>query len=104
MDGVPDYIADQAIESFIAGCKKYDIYELASVYSNLSIDNINQYVNEVTTQYNDDPAGTLGAEGGGTPNMPINPSGLTQSGGGGEDAFESQTGGGGEDVINGEVS
>jgi len=102
LDGVPDYIADQAIESFIAGCKKYDIYELASVYSNLSIDNINQYVNEVTTQYNDDPAGTLGAEGGGTPNMPINPSGLTQSGGGGEDAFASQTGGGGEDVINGE--
>ena len=97
LDGVPDYIADQAIESFIAGCKKYDIYELASVYSNLSVDNINQYVNEVTTEYNNDPAGTLNATGGGGANMPFNPSGLTQTGGGGEDALSSQSGGGGED-------
>ena len=56
LDGVPDYIADQAIESFIAGCKKYDIFELASVYSNLSVDNINQYMNEVTDEYNNDSA------------------------------------------------
>ena len=99
LDGVPDYIADQALESFIAGCKKYDIYELASVYSNLSVDNINQYMNEITAEYNSNSAQILTDLGGGSVNMPFNPSGLTDSDIGG-DILSSQSEGVGGDILN----
>ena len=33
-------IADQVINSFFAGCKKYDLYELASIYNNVSLSDL----------------------------------------------------------------
>ena len=35
---MPDAEADAVLESFFAGCRKYDIYQLAEQYPNLSFD------------------------------------------------------------------
>ena len=35
LSNIPDQTADSILESFIAGCKKFDIYELAAKYGNL---------------------------------------------------------------------
>ena len=59
LKGIPDYIADQALEAFFAGCKEYDIYDLASMYPNLSVDDIISLQNDVTAEYDADAEGTL---------------------------------------------
>ena len=59
LKGVPDHVADQAIEAFFAGCKEYDIYELASMYPNLSVDDIITLQNDVTADFNSDAKETL---------------------------------------------
>tara|TARA_R110002110_G_scaffold83761_8_gene217455 strand:- start:686 stop:3688 length:3003 start_codon:yes stop_codon:yes gene_type:complete len=51
LKGKDDYTADKTLESFFAGCKKYDIYELASMYTNLSIDEILSIQNDVTDAF-----------------------------------------------------
>tara|TARA_Y100000310_G_C20702881_1_gene831604 strand:- start:7960 stop:10980 length:3021 start_codon:yes stop_codon:yes gene_type:complete len=38
LKGMPDAEADAVLESFFAGCRKYDIYQLAEQYPNLSFD------------------------------------------------------------------
>ena len=70
LNNIPDQTADSILESFIAGCQKFDIYELAAKYGNLlsAID-----LEEISVQTNidipdnsppapgndgDDPAGT----------------------------------------------
>ena len=69
---MPDHVADQAIEAFFAGCKEYDIYELASIFPNLSVDDIISIQNDVTDEYNADPEGTLNNNTSGV-NTPDNP-------------------------------
>jgi hypothetical protein len=59
LKGVPDYVADQALEAFFAGCKEYDIYELASTFPNLSVDDIISIQNDVTDEYDADPFQTM---------------------------------------------
>ena len=59
LKGIPDYIADQALEAFFAGCKEYDIYDLASMYPNLSVDDIISLQNDVTAEVAADAEGTL---------------------------------------------
>ena len=59
LKGIPDYIADQALEAFFAGCKEYDIYELAAMYPNLSVDDIITLQNDVTAEFNSDAKETL---------------------------------------------
>jgi len=44
----PSFVADKSINAFIAGCKEYDIYELAAVYPNLSIADIITLQNDIT--------------------------------------------------------
>mgnify|MGYP003663910846 FL=1 len=41
----PDGVADAALEAFFAGCKNYDVYELAEKYEFLTPDEINQVLN-----------------------------------------------------------
>jgi len=74
LKGVPDYVADQALEAFFAGCKEYDIYELASIFPNLSVDDIISIQNDVTDEYNADPQGTMNDNTSGV-NTPNNPNG-----------------------------
>ena len=52
----PDSIADAALESFFAGCKKYDVYELAERYEFLTPDEINEVIN--SNESNPPPANT----------------------------------------------
>ena len=52
----PDSIADAALESFFAGCKKYDVYELAEQYEFLTPDEINEVIN--SNENNPPPANT----------------------------------------------
>ena len=52
----PDSIADAALESFFAGCKKYDVYELAERYEFLTPDEINDVIN--SNESNPPPANT----------------------------------------------
>ena len=72
LKGIPDYIADQALEAFFAGCKEYDIYDLASMYPNLSVDDIITLQNDVTAEYDADAKGTLDENKSGV-EAPINP-------------------------------
>jgi len=59
LKGIPDYVADQALEAFFAGCKEYDIYELAAMYPNLSVDDIITLQNDVTAEFKSDAKETL---------------------------------------------
>ena len=43
--GIPDSIADAALEAFFAGCKDYDVYELADQYEFLTVDEIQEVIN-----------------------------------------------------------
>ena len=43
----PDFVADRILDSFFAGCKKYDIWELAERFGNFSLDDINDLANLV---------------------------------------------------------
>ena len=45
----PDGVADAALEAFFAGCKNYDVYELAEKYEFLTPDEINQVLNSNET-------------------------------------------------------
>ena len=48
LKNTPKFIADKSINAFIAGCKEYDIYDLAAVYPNLSVADIITIQNDVT--------------------------------------------------------
>lgn len=48
LKNTPKFIADKSINAFIAGCKEYDIYDLAAVYPNLSVADIITIQNNVT--------------------------------------------------------
>lgn len=72
LKGVPDYVADQALEAFFAGCKEYDVYELASIFPNLSVDDIISIQNDITNEYNADTNTTVSDNTSGV-NTPINP-------------------------------
>jgi hypothetical protein len=72
LKGVPDYVADQALEAFFAGCKEYDVYELASIFPNLSVDDIISIQNDITDEYNSDPETAVGDNTSGV-DTPINP-------------------------------
>ena len=48
----PDFIADRILDSFFAGCKKYDIWELAERFGNFSLDDINDLANLVGVEAN----------------------------------------------------
>ena len=87
LKGVPDYVADQALEAFFAGCKEYDVYELASIFPNLSVDDIISIQNDITDEYNSDPETTVGDNTSGV-DTPINPdpSGIVLDGGVSADA------------------
>ena len=50
----PDSVADAALEAFFAGCKDYDVYELAERYEFLTPDEINQVLN--SNENNEPPA------------------------------------------------
>ena len=52
----PDSVADAALESFFAGCKKYDVFELAERYEFLTPDEINEVIN--SNENNPPPANT----------------------------------------------
>ena len=57
-----DRSADVLIESFLAGCKKYDLYELAKKFPNVPMSTANQVqqaLTDVTNQYNTDPTTTI---------------------------------------------
>ena len=41
----PDSSADAALEAFFAGCKEYDVYELAERFEFLTVDEINEVIN-----------------------------------------------------------
>ena len=58
LKGTPDWKAGRVLNSFFAGCRKYDIYELAAKYPNLSLADIVTVQNNLTTLYN---SGTEGA-------------------------------------------
>ena len=87
LKGVPDYVADQALEAFFAGCKEYDVYELASIFPNLSVDDIISIQNDITDEYNADPETAVGDNTSGV-DTPINPdpSGIVLDGGVSADA------------------
>ena len=72
LKGVPDYVADQALEAFFAGCKEYDVYELASIFPNLSVDDIISIQNDITDQYKADPETTVADNTSGV-DTPVNP-------------------------------
>ena len=72
LKGVPDYVADQALEAFFAGCKEYDVYELASIFPNLSVDDIISIQNDITDEYAADPGTTVADNTSGV-NTPVNP-------------------------------
>ena len=72
LKGVPDYVADQALEAFFAGCKEYDVYELASIFPNLSVDDIISIQNDITDQYAADPETTVADNTSGV-DTPVNP-------------------------------
>ena len=64
--GMPDAEADAVLESFFAGCRKYDVYTLAQQYPNLGFEFINQVQvalvggsKDVTTDVNSDPENTV---------------------------------------------
>ena len=67
LTNLPDNQADRVLESFFAGCKKYDISELAENYPNVPLDtlinvqnNIEGNSQEVTDQFYADPNFTVG--------------------------------------------
>jgi len=49
LSNTPDGVADAALEAFFAGCKDYDVYELAEKYEFLTPDEINQVLNSNET-------------------------------------------------------
>jgi hypothetical protein len=49
LSNTPDSIADAALDAFFAGCKNYDVYELAEKYEFLTPDEINQVLNSNET-------------------------------------------------------
>ena len=64
--GMPDREADAVLESFFAGCRKYDVYTLAEQYPNLGFEFINQVQvalvggsKDVTSDVNSDPENTV---------------------------------------------
>ena len=66
LKGLPNQQADKILESFFAGCRKYDINELAETYPNLPLDTLINVQNnlagnseEVTDQYYSDPNATV---------------------------------------------
>ena len=103
LKNVTDWKADEALHAFFAGCKEYDIYELASKFPNVSLDDLITAQNEVTEQFNANPEGTLSEEtnpqppmtgvppneggsgsfspGGGSGSFNLNDIGVTSSGG-----------------------
>ena len=85
LKNVPDTKADEVLHSFFAGCKEYDIYELASKFPNVSLDDLITAQNDVTEQYNADPTQTLKDNATVTPPTPID-----QEGGSG--AFSTESG------------
>ena len=57
-----DRSADALIDAFMAGCKKYDLYELAKKFPNVPMSTANQVqqaLTDVTDQYNTDPTSTI---------------------------------------------
>ena len=73
-----DYNADRILESFFAGCKKYDIYELAATYSKLSLNDIIEtqnaiQANDITDEYNENPQGAINNNGTTGTDSPIPP-------------------------------
>ena len=77
LKGTDDYTADQVLESFFAGCKKYDIYELASQYTNLSIDDILSVQNDVTDAFTNGAEDVMNSFANSQTNLAVNPSGMT---------------------------
>ena len=64
LKNTPTFVADKAINAFIAGCKNYDIYELAAVYPNLSLADIITLQNDITEATDEEAyeqTGTAGA-------------------------------------------
>jgi hypothetical protein len=66
LKGMPDAEADAILEAFFAGCRKYDIYQLAEQYPNLSFEFLNQVQvslaggsKDVTDDYNADQNNTV---------------------------------------------
>ena len=62
LKNMPDFEADTILESFFAGCKNYDIYELANQFPNFSLDFMTQVQvwlaggsTDVTDSYNSNP-------------------------------------------------
>ena len=57
-----DRSADALIDSFMAGCKKYDLYELAKKFPSIPMSTANQVqqaLTDVTDQYKTDPTSTI---------------------------------------------
>ena len=81
LKGKDDYSADLVLESFFAGCKKYDLYELASIYTNLSIDEILSIQNDVTDSYTNNDQDTLDSFANSQVNLAVNPSAQTEDDG-----------------------
>jgi len=80
LKGTDDYTADQVLESFFAGCKKYDIYELASQYTNLSLDEILSVQNDVTDAFNNGSEDVMNSFANSQTNLAVNPSATTSDG------------------------
>jgi hypothetical protein len=66
LKGMPDNEADAVLEAFFAGCRKFDIYQLAEQYPNLSFEFLSQVQvglaggsSDVTDDYNADPDNTI---------------------------------------------